>query len=199
MTLWLTMTTAMAAPQYYVAPDGLQVVLDARPESRLVAVSTVVDVGLGDEAAPDGQIAHLAEHLWFRAPVAGHPNVGAALAAWGCSFQGTTTFDQTWFTSVCPASSGGDLLRLTERFFTDGLDGLPDAAVPLEQGVVAQEHTTRSEGGSQIYWALARRLAPKAEGTVVDVPETAEDFVAWAGRHWRRDRATVALLSLIHI
>ncbi|MEN0063366.1 MAG: insulinase family protein [Myxococcota bacterium] len=197
MWTWLAMMTAGAAPHTYVAPDGLQVVIDARTDSNLVSVAHVVAVGSIDDATPDTETAHIAEHLWFRVALENGANVANSLAAWGCSFQGTTYLDQTAFYSACPNAMGSALLDLTDRFFTRGLADLPKTAVPLAQTVVFREYVQRRSGGVAGVQALWRQLAgsfDESKGTTA-APQDRDGIVAWAKEHWARSRATVAVVG----
>src|SRR5262245_40625818 len=83
-------------------PSGLRVIFERAPGSRVAGVTTVV--GAGSHQDPPGRegLAHLVEHLTFRAHGPGAAPMRVRLWEMGASYNADTRFDATTYHAVLP-------------------------------------------------------------------------------------------------
>ena len=147
---WLTAHAFASSTRNYVGwnlPSGLAVLY--RSDTRFPVVRVVVAVRGGTADAPEGKraVAHLAEHLAFRAVLDGEP-IGVALRAAGCVSNATTGLDYTTYFMECPIDAADVPLRFALSLAVHDLPGLTDAAVAVEAQVVQHETTQRQDAGN---------------------------------------------------
>jgi predicted Zn-dependent peptidase len=143
-------TDAHAGTTEWSLPSGLVVL--HRPDSRFPVVRVVVTVGGGTADTAPGQrpLAHLAEHVAFRAHLAGGPAYQTLRAA-GCGVNGTTRLDTTVFTVECPTDAAALAVRFAVSVATHDFDGIKDDDVLAEARVVLAETTQRLDAGVLVY------------------------------------------------
>lgn len=149
--------TAIGAITEWDLPSGLVVL--HQPDTRFPWVRVAASVHGGTASAPRGKrtVAHLAEHLAFRAEVGGEP-VDLALKAAGCRFNAYTAMDTTTYELECPADAASVALRFALALSNHQLSGLDADAVRVEAQVVLNETTQRSDDGRLMLDVLARQV-----------------------------------------
>jgi zinc protease len=123
--------------------SGLRVQVVQRPDTGVVAITTVVGGGTSAETAETRGAAHLVEHLWFRS----HPGGAASPRERdaGVLLDGRTLHDATAFVTVgAPADLEG-LLAMEVQKLVDPLQGIDAATVEDERAVVANELAWRGD------------------------------------------------------
>lgn len=141
---------AYARVTEWLLPSGLAVL--HRPDARFPIVRVVVTVGGGtaDTGLDQRPLAHLAEHVAFRADLAG----GAAfqtLRAAGCSVNGVTRLDTTSFVMECPTDVAALAVGFAASVATHDFRGLEDQDVSVESRIVLAETTQRMDAGQLAY------------------------------------------------
>lgn len=191
--VWLV-AGAMAAPELWVAPDGMRVLIDAEPSDSLVSMARLVDVGSGQ---PDGALAHLAEHLWYRAP-ANSSTVRHLLDGAGCARNAATYHDVTVFYETCPEAALPLLLQLTDELFEQGVSGVTEASLALERSIIGREEVEDVASGTLAARALWR-LMTDGQDAPDEVAASMQRMVLWTRTHWRRERATLVLSGAVDV
>ncbi|MEZ4240503.1 MAG: hypothetical protein R3F59_30980 [Myxococcota bacterium] len=180
--------------------SGMRAVIEHRPDSHRTVTSMAF--GAGEGGAPDGQehVAHLAEHLWYRARGPAGPN-GWVLRAWGCDANAYTELTQTGFLATCPEDATEALLDLEASRLASPLAGVRPEEVAIERDVIAIEVAQRAEGDAgAVLRAVVPRLDPDdPEGARVGrdgVGDIGLDEVrAWTAAHYTAREAVLAIVS----
>jgi zinc protease len=126
-------------------PSGLRVVVERTPGSPVAGVTTVVGAGSG--ADPEGRegLAHLIEHLTFRAHAPDGPSVQARLASLGTAGNAETSPDDTVYYQFTAAAGLWSLVALEGERLADPLAGVDEASFSVEREVVRSELRERTE------------------------------------------------------
>jgi zinc protease len=126
-------------------PSGLRVVVERTPGSPVAGVTTVVGAGAG--ADPQGRegLAHLVEHLTFRAHAPDGPSVQARLASLGTAGNAETSSDDTVYYQFTAAAALWSLVTLEGERLADPLAGVDEASFSVEREVVRSELRERTE------------------------------------------------------
>ncbi|WP_228557243.1 pitrilysin family protein [Myxococcus sp. AB025B] len=146
-------------------PSGLRVVVEQDPRAPVVAMVAVVGVGgSGDPQGKEG-LAHVVEHLAFRARHGGSPSVSTRLedAAAGYS-NAFTSMDHTVYQTVAPKESLDLLVKMEGQRLSAPLSGLTPEMFAVEREVVRNELRQRNETGfvGQVFsWVHASVYAPE--------------------------------------
>jgi zinc protease len=152
-----------------VLPSGLRLLLDEDPGATTAGVVSVV--AGGSSADPPGRdgLAHLVEHLTFRAvdTAADASERGATrgdrLIRYAVAeMNGYTTRDALIFYEFAPAQRLPSLIALEAQRLTAPLMGVDEDALAIERQVVGSEHLVRDDprAGGWAAHALVPRLFP---------------------------------------
>jgi zinc protease len=126
--------------------SGIRLVVEEDRSSPVVAVVNVVAAGSTHDPPGKEGLAHLVEHLTFRAKVAGTVSLWTRLAEAGAADVGATTdFDATVFHAVGPRAALAELVTLEGSRATDPLADLDEATFATEREVVRNELRLRGE------------------------------------------------------
>jgi len=130
-------------------PSGMRIVIEEDHSQPLVAIISVVDVGSAKDPSGKEGLAHLIEHLTFRAKPDGKVQRSSLLdfAAAG-EWNAITTHDLTRYITIGPRESLGQLLALEGKRLLSPLATLDARAFETEREVVKNEITQRDESGS---------------------------------------------------
>lgn len=191
---------ALAAPSVLRFESGLRVVVERAEGTGWVATSATFDEA-GEAFVPEGQehLAHLVEHLWYRAE---DPTNHARLFALGCDTQAITWPFSMEFLETCPADVIDPLLELHAARLDDALRTLDAADVEIERDVVELEvGAYRETSRTAVSRAVAARIHPdsawaqrmRREGISNGLDLTTSRD--WAREHLRADRAVIAIVS----
>ncbi|WP_041453265.1 M16 family metallopeptidase [Anaeromyxobacter dehalogenans] len=186
------LSTPACATGAEALPSGIQLVAYALPHRPDTLVAASYRVGSARDPAGKEGLAHLVEHLSFRARHGGGRALSARLEAEGVEFDGRTSADATDFHAVGDPDQLDALLRIEADRLRDPLAGVDEAELRREREVVLQELALRGDPdalGSQVDWLTARALAGHPYGRIA-TPEslraiTLEDVRAFARAHYR--------------
>jgi len=187
----------------FVFPSGLRLFFEPDYSQPSAMVTTVV--GVGSAADPPGKegLAHLVEHLWFRAEYPEGLSVGDRLVAFGGSFKAYTARDTTTFYVVAAGPSLPALLQLEAARLTARLAGVRDEVFVREREVVRNELRQFRETtvGGRVNDVLMEMLYPLEHtyhrpiiGTHASLDTlTLTDARAFADAHYRADNTTIVV------
>ncbi|HEX8434541.1 M16 family metallopeptidase [Archangium sp.] len=128
--------------------SGLRVLVEQ--DSRRPVVAVVSLVGSGGASDPKGKegLAHLVEHLSFRARSAERPSRWGQLEAAGAGrLNAYTAFDATVYHEMAPRESLAELLRIEGERLALPLQGVTPEIFDVEREVVRNELRQRNETG----------------------------------------------------
>ena len=161
LTGLLTLPRAIAQPEVLRFESGLRVVVEHRPETPRTASALLIGVGEQDVAVGQEHVAHLVEHLAFRAsPRADAPSHRATLGAWTCDHNGFTWLDKTVLLASCPDDATETSLDVWASILQDPLHNIDDAMVDLELDILAMETEQRRSDRLAIVNAVVANLEP---------------------------------------
>ncbi len=129
-------------------PSGMRIVIEEDHSKPVVAVVAVIDVGAAADPVGKEGLAHLVEHLSFRAKPDGKLQRANQLDFAGASsWNGTTTHDLTTYAVVGPKEALRNLLVIEGGRLMGPLAGLDQRGFELERDVVKSELNDRDERG----------------------------------------------------
>ena len=147
----------------YPFPSGLYVIFQEEHSQPIVAVTTVYDNG--SEQDPEGMegIAHVVEHLAFRAQHGEMPKVMDWIKQNGGSFNASTSVDWTNYMTIAPRDAMSELLFIEARRMKDGVRNVTEEDVKLEIEIARNEKRMRYENaGIGAAWdALGSLMYPE--------------------------------------
>src|SRR6266568_1272288 len=143
---------------YATFKSGLRLVVYENPNAAEFMFSASYDSGAADEPAGQEGIAHLAEHLAFRAahgPV-GAPSVWDRLVGGGLVFNGVTTHDHTDYWELGKPDQLQLAIAIEADRMYEPLAGIGEKELATEREVVISELLERSAaGGDEWDWLAA--------------------------------------------
>lgn len=151
-----------------ILPSGLRLLLEEDPNATLAGVVSVVRGGSGADPAGGEGLAHMVEHLTYRA-VDGASGARPALTRWDRLIQlataemnGHTTPDCLFFYEFAAPHQLRGLLALAAARLGDPLAGVDERAFDLERQIIGSEHLVRADprAGQWAVNALFPRLFP---------------------------------------
>jgi zinc protease len=129
-------------------PSGLRVVVEEDRRSPVVAVVAVVGVGGSHDPVGKEGLAHVVEHLAFRARHSGGPSVWTRLEQVGAGrFNAFTSLDHTAYETLVPREALPALLKLEAQRLAAPLAGVTEQVFSVEREVVRNELRQRNETG----------------------------------------------------
>ena len=184
--------------------NGLRLVVEERPSSRVVGLQMWVNVGSADESAPEAGLAHVHEHMLFKGTDRrGVGQIAGEVEAAGGEINAWTSFDQTVYHVV-----------ISSRFWERGLEVLADAIrrpsfdpeeLTREREVILEElrhaRDLPSREVSRRLFETAYRVHPYRRpviGTMETLERfTREDVLAFYRARYRPDRMVLAVAGNI--
>lgn len=165
--------------EWHELENGMLVVLDPNRDLSTVTVAIGVSVGRRDQPAGWSGLAHLAEHLFFRAPNDGHLHFIDRLERLGMTeANGMTGDDRTVYFETVPSEALGEVLWLEAERFTNTLSDLDAEAIRLERDIVHRERTLRDDAATLAPSLVQRILYGHAHPYGRSVTERASDLDA---------------------
>lgn len=119
--------------------SGVRVFLERDPLSPVVGIGWMVPSGSARDPPGKRGLAHLTEHLIFRAPRAGGASSTDFYDQSGVRFRGQTSADATKFTVTVHSERLAELLRFELARIADPLSSLSAAQVTHETRIVQEE------------------------------------------------------------
>ena len=134
--------------QDYQFPSGLRVMFQSERSQPIVAITSVIDRGSEfDQQGHDG-IAHVVEHLAFRARHGDLPKNMDVIKQLGGSFNASTSVDWTNYMTVAPIDSMVPLLTLEAKRLKDGVANVTESDVRAEVEIARNELRMRYENAA---------------------------------------------------
>ena len=129
-------------------PSGMRIVLEVDHSRPVAGIATVVDCGSVQDPAGKEGLAHLVEHLTFRAKHNGKLQMSNSLELAGAGrWNGFTTHDLTTYVEVGPREALPALLALEGARLSEPLAGIDEDVFEAEREVVRNELNQRDESG----------------------------------------------------
>jgi zinc protease len=162
----------MAFPvRVFNTPSGLRIIFEEDHSRPMVSVVTIIDAGSAFDPVGKEGLAHVVEHLTFRARPDGKTTVTELYRRSGLGdWNATTTHDLVMFWCVGARESLGDMLTVEGTRILAPLLGVDATTLDSERGVVRNEVLQRDEGGrataveSRLYGQLYPSGHPYARG-----------------------------------
>ena len=126
-------------------PSGLRVIFQEDRSQPSVVVTAVYDAGGSSDPRGKEGLAHVIEHLWFRAQHDGALPVKERITDLGGVFNAFTSSEETVFITHAPADALIPLLRLEALRMMDPMAGVTEEALGVERQVVRNELMWRKE------------------------------------------------------
>ena len=117
-------------------PSGLRVIFQEDRSQPSVVVTAVYDAGGSSDPRGKEGLAHVIEHLWFRAQHDGALPVKERITDLGGVFNAFTSSEETVFITHAPADALIPLLRLEALLMMDPMAGVTEEALGVERQVV---------------------------------------------------------------
>lgn len=132
----------------YNFPSGLRIIFQEDHTQPIVAVTVFIDKG--SEADPPGLegIAHVVEHMVFKAKHGDLPKNWDVLSELGAMLNASTSDDWTNYLTVVPKDSLGPIMRLEALRLTAGTEGVTADELSTEIEVVRNELRMRYENAA---------------------------------------------------
>jgi zinc protease len=132
----------------YRFPSGLRVMFQSESSQPIVAITAVIDRGSEhDQEGVDG-IAHVVEHLAFRARHGDLPKNMDVIKQLGGSFNASTSVDWTNYMTVAPIDSMIPLLQIEAKRLKDGVANVTESDVRSEVEIARNELRMRYENAA---------------------------------------------------
>lgn len=144
----------------FTYPSGLRVIFQEDHSQPSVMVASVVDVGSAAEPPGREGMAHLIEHLCFRAVHGDKPKVWDHMKQLGVGFFNASTYlDWTDYYSLVPKDNWEEMLEVEIQRMVNPLEGVTQADLDAEREIVRNELRLRIEnGGPSKAFLLANEL-----------------------------------------
>jgi zinc protease len=129
-------------------PSGMRIVVEEDHSQPIVAVVAIVDVGSAQDPVGKDGLAHLVEHLTFRAKPDGKVQRSNLLDFAGAAYWNAhTNHDFTTYVVAGPKEALTSILKLEGSRLLRPLAGLDQRAFDVEREVVTNELRQRNEQG----------------------------------------------------
>jgi zinc protease len=126
-----------------VLPNGVRVFLERDPQSPVVSIGWMVPAGTANDPPGKEGLAHLTEHLVFRAPREGGTSALDFFGQSGIKFQGETSRDATEFTIGVHRERFGELLSYELARMANPLSSLDSAQLAQEVRILHEEEAAQ--------------------------------------------------------
>ena len=189
----------------YPFPSGLHVVFQEEHSQPVVAVTSVIDSGAEhDQPGRDG-IAHVIEHLAFRAKHGDLPKNMDLIKQLGGSFNASTWKDWTNYMTIAPRDALDALLAIEARRMKDGLANVTEEDVRLEVEIARNEKRMRDENGAlgDAFRVVGQLLYPEGHPytrSVIGTHDTLSaitlaDAKEYVAQHYVPEKTTIVVVG----
>ncbi|HVR62376.1 MAG TPA: pitrilysin family protein, partial [Polyangia bacterium] len=187
-------------------PSGLRVVFEKDSAAGAIGVVTVVGVGSAEDPPGKEGLAHLVEHLAFRARHRQGPTVWDQMERLGATdLNAGTTFEATTYHEFAAKSRLDAILQLEGDRFTNPLEAVDEPTFTVEREVVRNELRQRNETGftgQALNWIQAAVFPADhpyhhgVAGTHQSLSAiTLDDARRFAAQHYRPDNMTMLVIG----
>jgi zinc protease len=187
----------------YTYPSGLRVVVEEDDTTPIAGAVLVVEAGSVDDPPGKSGLAHVVEHLLFRAPSPAGPSLWKTVPRLGASsFNAMTGLEQTTYYAFVPRAALDELVAVLSERMANPARGLDEALLAQELPVVTEELQSRDERTARrrVLSAVMPASHPYARPfTEEEHPATLtiSDIRTFAGRSYRPERMTLVLAGAI--
>jgi len=185
----------------YQFPSGIRIVFQEDHTRPIVSVTSVIEVGAMDDPEGMDGLAHLVEHLNFRARHGELPKNMDLIKQIGGNFNATTALDRTNYLTVAPKDSLIPLLRLESLRLTDAVHAVSDEVMHVEREVVRNELRGNLEQGPGDIWGnINTQMFPEGHPyhrNVIGFHETLNNITLEAIQQWVKDGYTPANATIV--
>jgi zinc protease len=189
-------------------PSGLRVVVQEDHSTPLVVVSAVYGTGATGDPAGQGGLAHLLEHLTYRARLSG-TRVSDWLKGAGAIFNAVTSADTTLYYSYAQRSALPDLMQIEVWRLLHPLEGVTADEVQVERQVVLNERREWQNAGlgpdllndvQALLYPAGHPLARTVLGTDESLAATTlAGLRAFARQHYQPQNCTLVVAGDVRI
>ncbi|MFH1465863.1 MAG: insulinase family protein [Pseudomonadota bacterium] len=185
----------------YQFPSGIRIVFQEDHTRPIVSINTTIEVGAIDDPVGMDGLAHLVEHLNFRARHGDLPKNMDLIKQLGGNFNATTALDRTNYLTVAPRDALIPLLRVESLRFTDAVHGVSDEVMKVEREVVRNELRGNLEQGPGDIWGnINTQLYPEGHPyhrNVIGSHETLNNITLESIQQWVKAGYTPANATLV--
>lgn len=183
--------------------SGLRVVVQEDRSSPIVVVTATYGVGSTSDPKGVEGLAHLVEHLAFRARVDGGPQFWDILKRTGAEFNAFTSSDVTSYYQIAHKDLLRELLELEAMRLWKTVEGVTPEVFATEREVVRNELRQRYETtiGNKMFDVVLRQLFPEGHPLSRAVAGTHESLSAatleharaFVKQHYRPENCTIVV------
>lgn len=188
----------------FALPSGLRVLFQEDRSQPSVIVTSVFDVGSADDPVGKEGMAHLIEHLCFRAIHGKNSKVMDHLKEIGAgNFNASTGDDYTDYYTVAPKEALVTLLQIEALRMLNPIEGVTEADLKIEREVVRNELRMRTETtvDNKIYELSKEMVFPEGHvyhRTGIGTHEslnaiTLDDVNAWLKKNYVPSNTTIVV------
>ena len=184
-------------------PSGLRVFFQEDHQAKSVMVVTTVGVGAAKDPVGMEGMAHLVEHLNFRAKPSDKVKVWDRLQLLGAKFNAYTSKDITHYHSVVAREYLPSLLEIEARRLVNAVAGVTAEELKTEREVVRNELRQRAEdpASAAVWDRLNAMIYPPDHpyhDSIIGTHESLlnvkiEDVQSWVNKYYRPDNATIVV------
>jgi len=184
-------------------PTGMRLVVYQRQQVDRFMFAASYRAGAVDDPGGKEGMAHLAEHLAFRAAPDGHgrPRIFDQLIASGMAFNAFTTQDHTDYWEIGKPEDLAAALALEVARLRDPLAGVTEDDFAIERDVVVSEYREGFETdpeGMEVQWLLERAFPGHVYGRPIGgTPESLGHITLADVRAWLKSRYQPAATVLV--
>ncbi len=132
--------------------SGMRIMFQADHSHPVVGVFSVVNHGTKDDPEGKEEIAHFAEHTWFRSQQLQFPSIMNFVFDYGTLFNATTRNDWTDYRTVANSKYLDTLLKLEDARLNSAYKGVTEEMIDVEREVIRNEWRKRSEQGYNLFF-----------------------------------------------
>jgi zinc protease len=145
----------------YQFPSGLRVIFQEDHTRPIVSVTSMIDVGSANEPQGLDGMAHVIEHLNFRARHSNLPKNMDLIKQFGGAFNASTHEDFTNYMTIAPVDAIVPILKLESFRLKNAIEGVTEDVLKTEKEVVRNElRQDLEQGPGEVFGWLNEQLYP---------------------------------------
>jgi predicted Zn-dependent peptidase len=133
-------------------PSGMRVMFQPDHAHPVVGAFAVVNHGTKDDPEGKEELAHFAEHTWFRSAQLNFPSIMSFVFDYGTLFNATTRNDWTDYRTVANAKYLETLLKLENARLNSAYKGVTEEMIDTEREVIRNEWRRRNEQNQALFF-----------------------------------------------
>lgn len=131
--------------------SGMRIMFQADHTHPVVGVFAMVNHGTKDDPSGKEELAHFAEHTWFRSQQLQFPSIMNFVFDYGTLFNATTWNDWTDYRTVANKKYTNTLLQLENARLNGAYKGVTDEMIDVEREVIRNEWRRRNEQSQALF------------------------------------------------